>query len=199
MKATTRNRLYTIDRTVRKVLHIVTVVLFVLLILATLNTPWKRQIACVFFGLGAFWALLIVCRMCFSPFVKSDEEEEMEEKVEYILKQRHASELQAMIEDYSPLRALTPDQTERVKRLLREQPSHADKSDHINLANIAKYLTALEQLGEADLSDKRNLRLWVAQVTRKKVPTPSQFNEAIPAKAKDKVAKARNELTRLLQ
>ena len=69
MKATTRNRLYTIDRTVRKVLQIVTVVLFVLLILATLNTPWKRDIACVFFGLGAFWALLIVCRLCLSPLV----------------------------------------------------------------------------------------------------------------------------------
>ena len=38
MKASTRNRLYTIDRTVRKVLQIVTVVLFVLLILATLNS-----------------------------------------------------------------------------------------------------------------------------------------------------------------
>ncbi len=199
MKASTRNRLYTIDRIVRKVLGVVTVVLFVLLILATLNTPWKQIFAYIFFGVGAAWALLIICRLCFSPFVKSDEEEEFEEKVEYILKQHHASELQAMIEDYSPLRNLSPEQSERVKQLLRKQPSHPDKPDHIYLAYIAKYLTALEQLGKADLSDKRNLRLWVAQVTGKKVPSPSQFNEAIPAKAKDKVAKAREALERILQ
>ena len=199
MNATTRNRLYTIDRTVRKVLSVVTVVLFVLLILATFNTPWKKIFAYIFFAVGAVWALLIICRLCLSPFVKSDEEEEMEEKVAYIIKKHHASELESVIEDYTPLRNLTPEQSVCVKQLLREQPSHPDKPGHIYLAYIAKYLTALEQLSKADLSDKHNLRLWVAQVTGKKVPKPSQFNEAIPAKAKDKVAKAREELNRLLQ
>lgn len=199
MNSSTQKRLYAIDRAIRTILKITTVVCFVLLILASFNTPWKRTIACVFFITGALWALLIVCRLCLSPFVKSDEEEEIEQKVEYILKKHHASELQSMIEDYSPLRNLTPEQSEHVKQLLRKQPSHPDKPDHINLAYIAKYLTALEQLGKADLSDKRDLRLWVAQVTGKKVPSPSQFNEAIPAKAKDKLAKARVELSRLLQ
>lgn len=80
MNPSTQNRLYAIDRAIRTVLKITTVVCFVLLILASFNTPWKRTIACVFFVTGAFWALLIVCRLCLSPFVKSDEEEEMEQE-----------------------------------------------------------------------------------------------------------------------
>jgi len=199
MKASTRKRLYKIHRTVSKIINIVTVLFFLSLFAAALNTPCKETIEYIFYGIAAVWALLIICHTCLSPFVKSEEEEEMEEKVAYIIKKHHANELQAMTEDYTPLRNLTPEQSERVKQLLREQPSHPDKPDHIYLAYIAKYLTALEQLGKADLSDKRNLRLWVAQVTGKKVPSPRQFNEAIPAKAKDKVAKAREELSRLLQ
>lgn len=199
MKASTRKHLYIIHRTVSKVMNVVTVLFFVSLFAAALNTPCKQTIEYIFYSIAAVWALLIICHICLSPFVKSEEEEEMEQKVEYIIKKHHASELQSVIEDYSPLRNLTPEQSERVKQLLHAQPSHPDKPDHIYLAYIAKYLTALEQLGKADLSNKRNLRLWVAQVTEKKVPSPSQFNEAIPAKAKDKVAKAREALERILQ
>ncbi len=199
MKASIRNLLYTIDRTMRKILRIAVVVFYVLLIAAAFRTPLRFYLAMGCAIVGFVCVILVINRIFLSSFVKSDEEEEMEEKVEYILLKRHASELQAMTEDYTPLRNLTPEQSERVKQLLREQPSHPDKPDHIYLAYIAKYLTALEQLDKANLSDKRNLRLWVAQVTDKKVPSPSQFNEAIPAKAKDKVAKAREELNRLLQ
>ena len=199
MNTSTQKRLYTIDRTIRTVLKITTVVCFVLLILAAFNTPWKRTIACVFFVTGAFWALLIVCRLCLSPFVKSDEEEEMEQKVEYILTKHHANEQQVMIENYTPLCNLTDEQQERVKQLLRNQPSHTSKPDHINLSRIAKYLTALEQMGKANLTDKHNLRLWVAQVTGKNVPSSSQFNEAIPAKPKEKVLKMKQEIEKLIQ
>ena len=183
----------------RKILRIAVVVFYVLLIAAAFRTPLRFYLAMGCAIVGFVCVILVINRIFLSSFVKSDEEEEMEEKVEYILLKRHASELQTMTEDYTPLRNLTPEQSERVKQLLREQPSHPDKPDHIYLAYIAKYLTALEQLDKANLSDKRNLRLWVAQVTDKKVPSPSQFNEAIPAKAKDKVAKAREELSRLLQ
>lgn len=88
MKESTRDRLYKIDRTVRNVLNIVTVLLFVLLIAAAFNTPWKQTLVYAFFSVGAVWALLIICRLCLSPFVKSDEEEELEEKVEYVLKKQ---------------------------------------------------------------------------------------------------------------
>lgn len=75
MKESTRNRLYKIDRTVRKVLNIVTVLFFVLLITAAFNTPWKQTLVYAFFSVGAVWALLIICRLYLSPFVKSEEEE----------------------------------------------------------------------------------------------------------------------------
>ena len=186
--------LYRIDRCVRSVLHGVTVVLFVLLILATLNTPWKRTIACIFFAVGSVWAVLILCRLCLSPFVKSDEQEQMEEQVEYIIRKHHAAETQALIEDYSPLRELPPDQQQRVKQLLRDLPPHPDKPGHINLAAVAQHLTALQQAGKADITDKHNLRLWVAKVTGRQVPPPGQFNEALPSTNKRKVAAAKKSI-----
>ena len=104
-----------------------------------------------------------------------------------------------MIENYTPLCDLTDEQQERLKQLLRNQPSHTSKPDHINLSRIAKYLTALEQMGKANLTDKQNLRLWVAQVTGKNVPSSSQFKEAIPAKPKEKVLKMKQEIEKLIQ
>ena len=190
MKSTTRNKIYVVDRTIRKYLKVVVGVCFVLLLLAAINTPLKRTFGYAFIAVGVLFLVLVLCRICLSPFVKSDEEEEMEEKVEYILRKHHADELQAVIEDYSPLCNLTPEQNYRVKHLLCELPPHPDKPDHINMAYMAQYLTALQRLGKARLEDKRNLRLWVAQVTGKKVPSPSQFNEAIPSKAVTKVANA---------
>jgi hypothetical protein len=198
MNATTRNRLYIIDRTVRKILNAVTVVLFVLLVLATLNTPWKKIFAYIFFGVGAVWALLIICRLFLSPFVKSDEEEEMEEKVEYILKKHHTDTLRA-VPDYSPLRNLTPEQEEQIKQLLRELPTMDGKPDYVYMSYIAQYLTALEQLGKANLNNVYALQEWVEQVTGKRTPDYSHFNAAFPCKSEKKVAKAREKLERILQ
>lgn len=83
-------------------------------------------------------------------------------------------------------------------QLLRELPAHPEKPGHINLAFIAQYLTALDKLGKADLKDKRNLRIWVENVTGKKTPSSSQFNEAIPSTATTKVATARRDLEHIL-
>ena len=199
MKAESHTTLYRIDRTVRSVLHAVTVVLFALLILATLNTPWKRTIATIFFAVGAVWTLLILCRLCLSPFVKSEEQEQMEHQVEYILQQRSAAETQAMIEGYTPLCNLTPDQQQRIKQLLRDLPPHPDKPGHINLAAVAQHMTALKQAGKADISDKHNLRLWVARITGRQVPPTSQFNEALPSTNMKKVADARKTIEQLLR
>jgi len=199
MKESTRNRLYKIDRIVGKIFNIITVLFFVLLISAAFNTPWKQILVHIFFGVGAVWALLIIFRLCLSPFVKSEEEEEFEENVDYIIKKYNESKLQPVIEGYSPLRNLTTEQSERVKQLLRELPAHAEKPDHLNMASIAQHLTALEQLGKADLEDKRNLRSWVVHVTGKKVPSSSQFNEAIPSQAVTKVNNARKKIERILQ
>ena len=191
--------LYTIDRAIRYIMRVLAGGWFFLIIFIIIPTPYRKEFAYAFLITLGIVCLLAVVRICLSPFVKSDEEEEMEEKVEYILKERHADELQAMIEDYSPLCDLTTEQRDRVKQLLRDLKPQPDKPDHINLAVMAQHLTALKDLGKAHLDDKRNLRLWVARVTEKKVQSPSQFNEAVPSTNKKKVANAREVIERILQ
>lgn len=198
VKPTTQKRLYTIDRTVRKILKVVTVAAFVLLILGVVDTPWKQIFAFAFFAVGAVWILLIVCRLCFNPFVKSDEEEEMEEKMEYILKKNHAETLRA-VPDYSPLCNLTKEQEEKVMQLLREQPANPRKPDYIYMSYIANYLTALKDLGKANLNNVYALQAWVEQVTGKRTPEYNHFNEALASTAESKVAKAREEIEHLLR
>lgn len=169
-----------------------------LLILGVVDTPWKQIFAFAFFAVGAVWILLIVCRLCFNPFVKSDEEEEMEEKMEYILKKNHAETLRA-VPDYSPLCNLTPEQEERVKALLRELPTMDNKPDRVYMAYIAQYLTALEKLGRANLGNRYALQSWVEQVTGKRTPDYNHFNAAIPCKSEKKVAQAREKIETLLK
>ena len=149
---------------------------------------------------GIIAVLCIVARLCLSPFVKSEEEEDFEKKVEYILQQESQKQkaIPAISSDYSPLRDLTQEQEKKVKKVLKKLPPNAKKPKAINLALIARYLTALEKLGHADLSDKPSLRIWVAQVTDKEVPTPSQFNEAIPSTNRTAVAAAKEEWQKLL-
>jgi len=198
MKASTRNKIYTIVRTIRSVLKVTTIVCFVFLIAAAFPTPLKQFCKYAFFATGTLFLLLVVCRLCLSPFVKSDEEEEMEEKLEYLLQKRQAAERQTMIEGYSPLCNLTDEQTERIKRLLHDLPPHPEKPDHINLAPVSQHLTALQQLDKANLEDKRNLRLWVAKITDKNVPSGSSFNEALSSANTKKVAQARKKIEQLL-
>lgn len=195
---TTYRKLYTIDRTVRTIMNICGVVWFVLLFAVVLPTPYRKLFTCGFFAAFGMFVLLGVVRVCFSPFVKSDEEEELEQKVDDILKNRQADGQHLLVEDYSPLHDLTEEQKERFKQLLRDLMPHPDKPDYINLSVVAQYLTALEQSGKATLDDKHNLRLWVIQVTGKNVPASSQFNEAIPSTNKKKVAKARETIERIL-
>lgn len=197
MKAATRDRLYVIDRTVRKIVNVLTVLFFVLLIAGTFDTPWQKILACAFFVVGGIWLLLILCRGVFSHFVKSDEEEEMEAKVEYILKKNHAETLRAA-QDYSPLCDLTPEQEERVKKLLREQPANPKKTDYIYMSYIANYLKALKEMGKANLKNVYALQSWVEQVTGKHTPDYNHFNEALSSTTESKVAKARKELERIL-
>ena len=194
----TYRRLYTIDRIVRKVLNVVTAVMFVLLVVAAIGTPWKQIFAYSFFGVGAIWALLIICRLCLSPFVKSDEEEELEEKVEYVLKKNYPETLRNA-QDYSPLCNLTPEQEACVKKLLRELPANPNKTDYIYMSYIANYLTALKEMGMANLNNVYALQEWVEQVTGKHTPEYNRFNEALANTAESKVAKARKELERILQ
>ena len=193
-KKTSPDILYKIDRSLSLALKITSVVVLVMLVLAAIYPVLKL----LFFISWGLWGVLLVGKICLSPFVKSEEEEEFEQQVNYILQQKQAA-MQAPQKDYSPLCNLSAEQEEQIKELLRSLPEHPDKPTHINLAITAQYLTALEKLGKANLKDKRNLRIWVETVTGKQTPNSSQFNEAIPSTAKNKVAAARKELERLLQ
>ena len=65
----------------------------------------------------------------------------------------------------------------------------------VELINLCE---ARQERAYADLADKYHLRLWVAEVTKKEVPSSSQFNEAIPSTATTKINKAQKELEQLL-
>ena len=103
----TYRKLYAIDRTIRTIMKVCGGVWFGTIIAVVIPTPYKQlcAYACLI-ALGILF-LLAVVRLCLSPFVKSDEEEEFEEQVEYILKKHHANERQSLIEDYTPLCHLT--------------------------------------------------------------------------------------------
>ena len=213
MTEKTKNTLYRIDRTAGLVLNIVVYTVIFLGVVwgiykllssngILLNTypVWSALLLLytyAWYACGVVFAACIICRISLEPFVKSEEEEAFEQKVEYVLQNK----LQKPAEPstYSPLCNLTQEQEEKVKQFLHDLPSHSTKPDNINLAVIAQYLTALEKMGKAKLIDKHNLRLWVAQITDKNVPASSQFNEAVPSTAPSKVSKAQKELERLLQ
>ena len=188
--------LYKIDRRIRPILNIMSVICLLLLCSAAFDTPVKQILTKLLCFSAGIWLVLVVCRLVLSPFVKSDEEEEFEQKVDYILQQRQAGHIAGS--NYNPLRELSPEQEEKIKELLRNLPENPMKPGHINLALVAQYLTALQQLGKADLKDKHHLRLWVEEVTGKKVPNSSQFNEAIPSQTVTKVSSARKELEDIL-
>ena len=196
MKQQTKDILYKIDRRIRPILNIMSVICLLLLCSAAFDTPVKQILTKLLCFSAGIWLVLVVCRLCLSPFVKSDEEEEFEQKVDYILQQRQAG--QTASSNYNPLRELSPEQEEKIKELLQNLPENPMKPGHINLALVAQYLTALQQLGKADLKDKHHLRLWVEEFTGKKVPNSSQFNEAIPSQTVTKVSSARKELEDVL-
>lgn len=193
MKDSMSNRLYRIDRALSLVFKIVSICVLILLVLAAFYPILKYA----FFISWGLWGLILIAKLCLSPFVKSEEEEEFEQQVDYIIQKKQAL-ITAVQKDYTPLCNVTSEQEEQIKQLLRELPEHSEKPGHINLALISQYLTALDKLGKANLKDKRKLRIWVENVTGKQAPGSSQFNEAIPSTATTKVAAARRELEKIL-
>lgn len=195
MTKQTKDKLNRLNHTLRTALGVASILVLLLLVLAAFNTPFKHIFIYIFYACGIIWILLFCFRVILTPFVKSDEEEEFEQKIDYILQKK----AEQSATDYTPLRQLPPPEQEKIEHLLRDLPEHPTKPGNINLAFIAHYLTALEHLGLADLKDKHHLRLWVARVTGKQVPNSSQFNEAIPSKSGSKITKARKDIEKLLQ
>lgn len=197
MKAEKGHILYRIDRIAGLVMKIDAVILFILLVLAGFHISNKY----VWYVFGGIIVACFLCRLVLEFFVKSEDEEEFEEMVDHIIEQKMAKQKQAhkeAIKDYSPLCNLSHEDEGLIKQLLYRLPENPNNAGYINLALVAQYLTALQKMGIADLTDKYHLRLWVAEVTKKEVPSSSQFNEAIPSKATTKVNNAEKELEKLL-
>lgn len=200
MTPETYNKLYTIDRAIRKAIHICVPICFILLLIVAFNAPWRQIFVYALCVLAVICGILILCRIILSPFVKSDEQEEFEQKIDYVLKQRSKQQTQhaALSADYTPLYNLTEEQKAQIEQILRALPANDRKPESINLALVAQYLTALEKLGKAKLTDRYHMRMWIEQITGKQVPSSSQFNEAIPSKATGKVLKAQKDIERIL-
>lgn len=200
MSTQKQEKLYKIDRTIRSIMRVGFVISLILLVVASFQTPIKYILSILFFSVGGFSLFLLVCRIALSPFVKSDEEEEFEQKVDYILQKRSLQKVQvsSISSEYSPFVNLSEAQEEKVKSIMAQLPSNSSNPEAINMAIMAHYLTALEQLGYVTLTNKQSLRLWVSQVTHKKVPDTSHFNEALPSTNRKEVAKIRHQLEALL-
>ena len=209
-----RDNLYRIDRLAGKLLNGIVYGMLFLAILAGINvllthlgiglnnySAWPILLLIYKYAwimCGVIAAACILCRVALSPFVKSEEQEEFEHKVEYILQQKELTKRPSLPDDYSPLRELSAEQDAQIRKILHDLPGNPNKPNAINLALIAQYMTALQKLGYADISDKHNLRRWIAKVTEKDVPSSSQFNEAIPSTANTKIAKAKKDLESIL-
>lgn len=202
LSAQTSEKLYRIDRAIGKVMKVSAALWFVL-VFALLYKPLQKYFVPAMFITLAVCVVCIFCRIILSPFVKSEEAEEFEQFVkecvqETLQQQEKKSSQTALQTDYSPLRNLTAEQEQKVRDLLCNLPSHANKADAINMALNAQYLTALAQSDKADLQNKKCLRLWVEQLSGKTAPEQRQFNEAFDNVSMQKVAKARKDIERII-
>lgn len=215
MSTELEQRLYRYDRMAGRILQYVTYVMLGLIALLIIHGLldksgihcctfiWWSVITAIYHYAwvvcGVIAGLCILCRICLSPFVKSEEQEDFENKLEYVLQQKQGIFSKTPSSDYSPLIHLTSEQENQIKQMLRDLPSNSNKPQAINLALVARFLTALEQLDIANLSDRHSLRLWVQSVTGKQVPSSSQFNEAIPSENRKEVAKLRTQIKQVLK
>lgn len=116
MKSQKGQILYRVDRFAALVLRIVVVLFVVLLVLACFGIENRYA----WYISGGLFALSVLCRIILSPFVKSEEEEEFEQQVEYILSKKSCEESKPSVTntDYTPLRNLNHSQEGLVKQHL---------------------------------------------------------------------------------
>lgn len=94
----------------------------------------------------------------------------------------------------SPLQHLTPEEEKQIEKLIHDLPHHKDREDEINMKEVARYLTALAELGYISIpksADKNGLRQWVAQVTGKETREQYRFNDAYPSTNRKEIEKAK--------
>ena len=99
--------LYKVDRTIRPILEITTIIALILLVAASFDSPIKRFFTYCLYAAAIVWVVALACRLILSPFVKSEEEEIFEQQVDYILQKKQASK---PVVAYTPLRDVTQKQ-----------------------------------------------------------------------------------------
>lgn len=139
MKQTTLHNLTKADKIAKQILNISAVILFSMLLLWLVwsiisniasSVRADMVVKSVFKIAGgvalSILLLSVVVRMVLSLFVKSDDENDFEEKVDYVLQQKKTAARKAgqKSETISVLVGLSAEQEEMVCRLLRELPSH---------------------------------------------------------------------------
>lgn len=210
MKQSGKKYLIKTDEISKRIIDILSVVLFCLLIFliidaivsnnfdfyksiferTQLKTMYKYTMSCLFL----VWLLLVSFRAILSLFVKEEDEEEDEAE-----NKDEESKIEIKPTDISsPLRELSPEEEKIVIDMLRNLPPHISDSDRINMAVMSQYLTALVELGYLKDDDKSLVRQWVIQISDKQVPNVSQFNEAFPSTNIAKVNKAQQNIQKEL-
>ena len=214
MKQTTLHNLTKADKIAKQILNISAVILFSMLLLWLVwsiisniasSVRADMVVKSVFKIAGgvalSILLLSVVVRMVLSLFVRSDDENDFEEKVDYVLQQKKTAARKAgqKSETISVLVGLSAEQEEMVCRLLRELPSHINSPQKINMAEVSHYLTALRDLGYLNDKDKYNLYAWVGKITDKELPQFNHFSEAYPSTTVKKVNHAKEKITSELQ
>lgn len=164
--------------------------------------PVKSLLKYICILLFVLFLILIALRLCLSPFVPSQEEKDFEAKVDYILAKKKSQHVDSPARNAivdSPLSGLTLEQEQIVCSMLANLPSHDKYSDHINMAYVAQFLTALSELGYIRNENNYMLRAWVEKVTGKYVPEQGKFNEAYPSSNKKKVLAVKQRIQASLQ
>ncbi len=74
---------------------------------------------------------------------------------------------------------VSPEQEQKILKLLKQVAKPSDGSNKMNRAEVANFLATLKSLGHlADGGDYNNLRLWVENVTGLRDADKVHFNEA---------------------
>lgn len=141
----------------------------------------------------------VVVKLVLSLFVKDhDEEREMEELVDLILRKKQQRTVDAGREVSSPLVGLGEAQVEAVCGMLKALPAHHTDGQRISLAPTVQFLTALKEMELLDDSDHNNLYRWVGLTTHRTLPSFREFNEAYPSATHTKVNRYKEQIRKTL-
>ena len=216
MKKDIQQKLVKADNIVKQILELSAIVLFAVLLLWIVyallsnnffNIPQQTELIInhIFKFVGIIvlcvFLLSVIARMIFSPFVKSDEEKEFEEKVDYILGNK--DNLKKIVTEKSKVTSLlinlTKEQEKLICNMLKSLPSNINNSNKINTAIVSQYLTALQECGYLNDSNIYDLYAWTGSVTNKEMPSFNHFNEAYPSKTAKKVDNIKSKISSELQ